>query len=101
MRFLDVQPTAGGFGCARRSDDEVCLTAEECRYLDEVSDRGDGRGLFDFVQAEAYSRRFGYLTPVVMPQPSRHTLSSGAAGLILATAISGSTVHSLKVDVPM
>ncbi len=37
----------------------------------------------------------------VMPQPSRHTLSSGASLLILAAAISGSTVYSEKVDVPM
>ena len=39
--------------------------------------------------------------PVVMPQPSRHTLSSGAFGLILASAISGSTVYSENVLVPM
>ena len=39
--------------------------------------------------------------PVVIPQPSRQTLSSGAAGLIFAKAISGSTVYSEKVEVPM
>ena len=39
--------------------------------------------------------------PVVMPQPSKQTFSSGALSLILATAISGSTVYSLKVEVPM
>ena len=32
--------------------------------------------------------------PVVMPQPNRHTLSSGASLLILATEISGMTVYS-------
>ena len=31
--------------------------------------------------------------PVVIPQASRQTLSSGAAGLILVTAISGRTVY--------
>jgi len=40
-------------------------------------------------------------TPVVMPQPSRHTLSSGAFGSIFATDISGSTVYSENVLVPM
>ena len=40
-------------------------------------------------------------TPVVTPQPSRQTLSSGAAGLIFATAISGSTVYSENVLVPI
>jgi len=39
--------------------------------------------------------------PVVTPQPSRQTFSSGAALLILASAISGSTVYSEKVEVPM
>ena len=39
--------------------------------------------------------------PVVMPQPSRQTFSSGASLLTLATAISGNTVYSLNVDVPM
>ena len=39
--------------------------------------------------------------PVVMPQPSRQTLSRGAAGLIFAKAISGSTVYSENVDVPI
>ena len=39
--------------------------------------------------------------PVVMPQPSRQTFSSGADALTFATAISGNTVYSLKVEVPM
>ncbi len=39
--------------------------------------------------------------PVVIPQPSKHTLSSGAAWLIFATAISGNTVYSEKVEVPI
>jgi hypothetical protein len=39
--------------------------------------------------------------PVVTPQPSRHTFSSGASGAIFATAISGTTVYSEKVEVPM
>ncbi len=39
--------------------------------------------------------------PVVMPQPSRHTFSSGASARIFASAISGTTVHSANVDVPM
>ena len=39
--------------------------------------------------------------PVVMPQPSRQTFSSGAALLIFASEISGSTVYSLNVLVPM
>ena len=39
--------------------------------------------------------------PVVTAQPSRQTLSSGASGRIFASAISGSTVHSAKVEVPM
>lgn len=40
-------------------------------------------------------------TPVVMPQPSRHTLSSGDVFDTTHTAISGSTVYSLKHEVPM
>ncbi len=40
-------------------------------------------------------------TPVVMPQPSRQTLSSGACFGTLASAISGSTPYSEKVEVPM
>lgn len=39
--------------------------------------------------------------PVVTPHPSRQTFSSGASGLMRATAISGSTVYSEKVEVPM
>ena len=39
--------------------------------------------------------------PVVMPQPSRQTFSSGASARILASAISGTTVYSAKVEVPM
>ena len=39
--------------------------------------------------------------PVVMPQPKRQTLSRGAFGLIFATEISGSTVYSENVLVPM
>ena len=39
--------------------------------------------------------------PVVTPQPSRQTLSSGAAGLIFASAISGTTVYSENVEQPM
>ncbi|MNV92123.1 hypothetical protein D3C71_1866770 [compost metagenome] len=39
--------------------------------------------------------------PVVTPQPSRQTLSSGASLGILAREISGSTVYSEKVEQPM
>ncbi len=39
--------------------------------------------------------------PVVTPQPSRQTFSRGASLAILATEISGSTVYSEKVEVPM
>ena len=39
--------------------------------------------------------------PVVIPQPRRQILSSGAAGLTFARAISGRTVYSEKVEVPM
>ena len=39
--------------------------------------------------------------PVVTPQPSRQTFSSGACGLILASETSATTVYSLKVLVPM
>ena len=40
-------------------------------------------------------------TPVVMPQPSKHTDSEGACLGILATEISGNTVNSENVEVPM
>ena len=39
--------------------------------------------------------------PVVTPQPSRQTSSSGASLLTLASEISGSTVYSEKVEQPM
>ncbi|MNN86398.1 hypothetical protein D3C81_2038110 [compost metagenome] len=39
--------------------------------------------------------------PVVTPQPSRQTFSSGASLAIFATEISGSTVYSENVEVPM
>ncbi|MNQ54907.1 hypothetical protein D3C85_689860 [compost metagenome] len=39
--------------------------------------------------------------PVVTPQPSRQTFSSGASLGILAREISGSTVYSEKVEQPM
>ncbi len=39
--------------------------------------------------------------PVVTPQPSRQTSSSGASGLTLASDISGSTVYSEKVEQPI
>ena len=39
--------------------------------------------------------------PVVTPQPSRHTFSSGASLGIFASEISGTTVYSEKVEVPM
>lgn len=39
--------------------------------------------------------------PSLTPQPSKHTLSSGACSTTLATEISATTVYSLKVEVPM
>ena len=39
--------------------------------------------------------------PVVTPQPSKHTSSSGAVGFTFANEISGSTVYSEKVEQPM
>ena len=39
--------------------------------------------------------------PVDSPQANRQARSSGASGSILARAISGITVYSAKVDVPM
>ncbi len=39
--------------------------------------------------------------PVVTPQPSRHTCSLSASGLIFATDTSATTVYSLKVEQPM
>ena len=39
--------------------------------------------------------------PVVMPQPSKQTFSSGAALLITARAISGITEYSAKVEQPI
>ena len=39
--------------------------------------------------------------PVVTPQPSRQTFSSGASLGIFAREISGSTVYSEKVEQPM
>ena len=39
--------------------------------------------------------------PVVAPQASVATTSSGASGLILASAIDGITVASANVEVPM
>ena len=39
--------------------------------------------------------------PVVTPQPSRQTCSGLAAGLILASETSATTVYSLKVEQPM
>ena len=39
--------------------------------------------------------------PVERPQANRHARSSGAAGLILASAISGITVYSANVEQPM
>ncbi len=40
-------------------------------------------------------------SPVDRPQANRHARSSGASGLIFASAISGITVYSAKVEVPM
>ena len=40
-------------------------------------------------------------SPVDSPQANRQACSSGASGLILARAISGMTVYSAKVEVPM
>ena len=39
--------------------------------------------------------------PVDSPQANRQARSSGASGLIFASAISGITVYSANVDVPM
>ena len=39
--------------------------------------------------------------PVESPQANRQACSSGASGLTLASAISGMTVYSAKVEVPM
>ncbi len=39
--------------------------------------------------------------PVESPQANRHAPSSGASGEIFASAISGITVYSAKVEVPM
>ena len=40
-------------------------------------------------------------SPVESPQANRQAPSSGASGLIFASAISGITVYSAKVEVPM
>ena len=40
-------------------------------------------------------------SPVERPQANRQARSSGASGLILASAIWGITVYSAKVEVPM
>ena len=40
-------------------------------------------------------------SPVERPQAKSAARSSGASGLIFASAISGMTVYSEKVDVPM
>ena len=40
-------------------------------------------------------------SPVERPQANRAALSGGASGSTLARAISGITVYSAKVDVPM
>ncbi len=40
-------------------------------------------------------------SPVDRPQANRHAASSRASGLTLASAISGMTVYSAKVEVPM
>ena len=40
-------------------------------------------------------------SPVERPHAKRHAPSSGASGLIFARAISGITVYSANVDVPM
>ena len=39
--------------------------------------------------------------PVERPQANRHARSSGASGETFASAISGITVYSAKVEVPM
>ena len=39
--------------------------------------------------------------PVESPQANRQTRSSGASGLTFASAISGMTVYSANVEVPM
>ena len=39
--------------------------------------------------------------PVLRPHANRQARSSGASGSILASAISGMTVYSANVDVPM
>ena len=40
-------------------------------------------------------------SPVESPHANRHACSSGASGLTFASAISGITVYSANVDVPM
>ena len=40
-------------------------------------------------------------SPVESPHANRHARSSGASGSIFASAISGTTVYSANVDVPM
>ena len=40
-------------------------------------------------------------SPVERPHANRHARSSGASGLIFASAISGITVYSANVEVPM
>ena len=40
-------------------------------------------------------------SPVERPQANRQARSSGASGLTFASAISGITVYSAKVEVPM
>ena len=39
--------------------------------------------------------------PVDNPHANRHAQSNGASGLTFASAISGMTVYSANVDVPM
>jgi hypothetical protein len=74
--------------CLHRSLDNRQTNATETEHRHGVA-------LFDF------RRVMHRADPVVTPQPSRQTLSSGACGFTFASEISAQTVYSLKVLVPM
>lgn len=46
LAFFDVKCSVVCFACPGRGDDEVGLSAEECRDLDQIDDGGDRVGLF-------------------------------------------------------
>ena len=84
----------------------LCMAIRAEQNLGHLPDgttrlRRDGEEIRHFMGCSTFAVLIAAPSPVERPQAKRHACSSGASGVTFASAISGITVYSANVDVPM